>query len=485
MAAVEVGEPLLVGGLAAVVELLGRPARGSRRPCSVGSSPPKPWRSRAPSSSVLARSASIASPTPGYCTLTATARSSPVVGVDGDGAVDLADRRRGDRLRVPLDEHPLGGGAELALDDLGGQLGRHRRRRRPAAGPAPGAPARAGRRRGSWPSGRPSSARPSCCRAARRPARRVRSRARSSSSARRSAEANTLRAFEAASVPPTATPRRASSRLRPARVVRLIGPARRVRRNDGRSPATSGDGGADDRRATATAHDATARQASTSTGHGAVRAGDDGVVAGVDPERAGAGDRLEQLDLAAQRHDLVLHRHDARTSGRRCRPATRRSGTSRSPRRPRGSSATRGDAASSIAHGDHVSVLRCRYSWWVSQARAWDGVTRASRLRLRSPRNDEAVVVAGVEPRRRRRQHEAAHGVGMAPPEQLGDGAAHRVADGDRRSGVLDGEQLGDVVGAVLEPERDAGCGARCRGRGGRRRAPGSARRGARSSCRS
>ena len=50
--------------------------------------------------------------------------------VDDDGAVDLADRRRGDRLGIPLDEQLAGGAPELALDDLGGELRRHRRRRR-------------------------------------------------------------------------------------------------------------------------------------------------------------------------------------------------------------------------------------------------------------------------------------------------------------------------------------------------------------------
>ena len=64
----------------------------------------------------------MASPTPGYCTFTATARSVAGVGVDGDGAVDLADRRRGDRLGVPLDEELVGRRARA----------RARRPRRPA-----------------------------------------------------------------------------------------------------------------------------------------------------------------------------------------------------------------------------------------------------------------------------------------------------------------------------------------------------------------
>ena len=55
------------------------------------------------------------------------------VGVDDDGPVDLADRRRGDRLRVPLDEQLVGRRAELALDDLGGEVGATSAARRPAA----------------------------------------------------------------------------------------------------------------------------------------------------------------------------------------------------------------------------------------------------------------------------------------------------------------------------------------------------------------
>jgi hypothetical protein len=69
------------------------------------------------------------------------------------------------------------------------------------------------------------------------------------------------------------------------------------------------------------------------------------------------------------------------------------------------------------------------------------------------PEERQAVVVAGLELRRRRRQHEAADGLRVTAPQQLGDGAAHRVADGDGRGGFDDGEQLGDVVGAILEPE--------------------------------
>ena len=94
--------------------------------------------------SVLTRSARIASSTPGYCTFTATAKAGA-----RHGPVHLADRRRRDRLRVPLREHALGVGAELGAHDLRGQLGRHRRRVLSAARRARRAPVRAGRRRDS------------------------------------------------------------------------------------------------------------------------------------------------------------------------------------------------------------------------------------------------------------------------------------------------------------------------------------------------
>ncbi len=47
--------------------------------------------------------------------------------VVGDGPVDLADRRRGDRHGVPLGEDLVGLAAELLADHPGGQLGAHRR----------------------------------------------------------------------------------------------------------------------------------------------------------------------------------------------------------------------------------------------------------------------------------------------------------------------------------------------------------------------
>ena len=69
------------------------------------------------------------------------------------------------------------------------------------------------------------------------------------------------------------------------------------------------------------------------------------------------------------------------------------------------------------------------------------------------PEERQPIVVAGLEAIRRGGEHEATHDVRVAPPDELGDGATHRVPDDDRRTVDLGAEQLGDVVGAVLEPE--------------------------------
>ena len=54
----------------------------------------------------------------------------------------------------------------------------------------------------------------------------------------------------------------------------------------------------------------------------------------------------------------------------------------------------------------------------------------------------------------RRAQHETGDDVAVAPPEQLGDRPAHRVADGDHRADAEHVDERGDVVGAVGEAER-------------------------------
>jgi hypothetical protein len=50
------------------------------------------------------------------------------VRIPPERAVDLADRRRGDGLRIPLEEHVVGCRAEVVVDHSGRQLGAHRRR---------------------------------------------------------------------------------------------------------------------------------------------------------------------------------------------------------------------------------------------------------------------------------------------------------------------------------------------------------------------
>ena len=61
--------------------------------------------------------------TPGYCTLTATARPSRQ-----QRPVDLPDAGRRDRFRLPVPEHALGLVAQLLPDDRRGQARGHRRR---------------------------------------------------------------------------------------------------------------------------------------------------------------------------------------------------------------------------------------------------------------------------------------------------------------------------------------------------------------------
>ena len=296
----------------------------------------------------------MASPTPGYCTLTATARSAPRRRVDGDGAVDLADRRRGDRLGIPLDEHLLGRAPELALDDLGGQLGRHRRGVGLQRGerlahrfgqavvevaghladlhqgalhvaealgdllgaaqlalvvelgpPLGGGEQLAGRR--AW---RTSTRRPSPRRASStlRPARRRA--ADRSDCARRPSRATA-----------TATPTTAAQPRAPAA----------TRRGASASSARSSDGRArGDVVAGLQQHRHEARRDGRRRRRGRRRRG-----------RPGRRDALEQLDLPAHRARPGRPSSRRPTSGRRSRRATRRSGTRRAPGRPRAPSASR------------------------------------------------------------------------------------------------------------------------------------------------
>ncbi len=261
----------------------------------------------------------MASPTPGYCTLTATARSSPVAGSTATA-----------RWTWPIDAAAIGSGshstnsssggrAELALDDLGGQLGAHRRR--------------VGLQRGERLAHRFGQAvvevaghladlhqralhvaealgdlLGACAAGARRRARRG-ARRRRTACGRRSWRTSTRRR----------APRRASSRLRPARDVRRIGPIA-PRRRDGRTARRDSDGrgrattaarrliGARRRRASATVVAAPASSTGTKRSGRAT-------TASWPPSTRNAravGMRLEQPDLAAHRHDLVAHRDDHR-----------------------------------------------------------------------------------------------------------------------------------------------------------------------------
>ena len=120
MVAVEVGEALLVGALDPVVELLGDAffdlgdhlgrveaveAGGQQGAEQVGVA--QVGRDRLADAGVLDLHRD--------CAFAAVGRVAP------DGAVDLADRRRGDRLGIPLDEQLIGTGAELGLHHPGRQ----------------------------------------------------------------------------------------------------------------------------------------------------------------------------------------------------------------------------------------------------------------------------------------------------------------------------------------------------------------------------
>ena len=111
------------------------------------------------------RSDSIASSTPGYCTFTATARPSFVM-----APMDLADRRRRERDRIPPVSNRLVGAIAEALPRRCArrQFGSQSREHWLGVARVACAPARAGLGRDSSPSGRSSSVRPSCGRGRRR-----------------------------------------------------------------------------------------------------------------------------------------------------------------------------------------------------------------------------------------------------------------------------------------------------------------------------
>ena len=160
------------------------------------------------------------------------------VRVADHGPMDLADRRRGDRLGIPLEEELLGRTAELLGDHLGGELAAHRR----------GVGLQLGEgvaHRFGQPvvevAGHLADLHQRAlhaARGARRPARRCAAAARRRSRRVARREANSLRADAAAYVDPTPRPMRASWRLRAERDVCETG--RRGRRvADGDAERTS------------------------------------------------------------------------------------------------------------------------------------------------------------------------------------------------------------------------------------------------------
>jgi hypothetical protein len=119
--AIEVGEPLLVAGLVGVVELLDDPGLQlvDHRPRVEGGE------GQAHRLEDHAGALEVAPDRAVDPRVLHLDRHRPAVA--GDRPVDLPDGGGGDGERVPLGEQRRGRGAELALDDLRRQLGRHRR----------------------------------------------------------------------------------------------------------------------------------------------------------------------------------------------------------------------------------------------------------------------------------------------------------------------------------------------------------------------
>ena len=121
MPSVEVGEQLLVAGLVGVVELFDDP-----RPYLVDQRGRLEARQRQAhgaedqAGAVEVRPDGVVDPR----ILDLDRHGAPV---PGDGPVDLPDGGRGDGHRIPFQEQSAGGGAQLPLNDAGGELGRHGR----------------------------------------------------------------------------------------------------------------------------------------------------------------------------------------------------------------------------------------------------------------------------------------------------------------------------------------------------------------------
>ena len=203
-------------------------------------------------------------------------------------------------------------------------------------------------------------------------------------------------------VEPTATPRRASSRLRPARVVRLIGAARgavAAEHGDQRRRRGRGDDAASDRRADG------------ASASGAAPSSD---AARLDAARARRGRDGRRRRRARRRRGTPRRPGSPRTAGsggaaarrRRCIVTTTAVGTSTSPshgaerNEPIARPASRTIRQSwrtprSTAHGAHVAACAARYSWSVSHVRACAGVSRASAAEAARARGTTAGRCSG------------------------------------------------------------------------------------------
>ena len=92
----------------------------------MGSSELNVWRRNLPIRSVLSRSEAIAVGDAGVLHLDGDGPLPAGLRIVDHGAMDLADRRRGDRHRIPVQEDLVRRRAELLVDDLGGEVAAHR-----------------------------------------------------------------------------------------------------------------------------------------------------------------------------------------------------------------------------------------------------------------------------------------------------------------------------------------------------------------------
>ena len=125
MAAEEVGECLLVGRLEGVVELVDQ-ALADLGDHVVGIEPSEALLQEGTEQSGVAQVCLDGCTDAGVLHLDGDGALQPGRRIHHDGAMNLADARRGDRLWVPLDEHLLGWRTQLSLDDTGSQFGAHR-----------------------------------------------------------------------------------------------------------------------------------------------------------------------------------------------------------------------------------------------------------------------------------------------------------------------------------------------------------------------